>query len=423
MLEIIRHHKLYAKRSKCVFGTDKVEYLGHVISAMGVSTNPAKITAMSQWSVPTNLKQLRGFLGLTGYYKRFIQGYASINASGVGLGAVLLQEGHLITFLSNILSAKHQLMSTYEKEFLAIVYGLEKWRGCSLPANQELRRKGKLVVGNDQPLRTELLQQFHEGAVGGHSGVKTTMDKLSKYAHFIPLAHPFTAIDVAQVFLDNIYKLHGLPNIIISNRGKVFLSMFWKELFKLLKVKLHMSTSYHPQIDVQTEVVNRCLECYLGCMSGESKVEAVDRTLSAREEAIEVCKLADQKRTNREFQVGYWVYLKLQPHKQITVRKSKHHKLSPKFYGPFQIQDKVGQVAYRLKLPTSAQIHNIFRIFQLKKCRSPVTQCGTLPACNPNGVLLMEPVAILDRRMSKKGNVATMFMLIQWANGSKEDAT
>ncbi|GJS31741.1 hypothetical protein Tco_0492361 [Tanacetum coccineum] len=183
--------------------------------------------------------------------------------------------------------------------------------GCSLPqgqavkgsytwANQELRRKGKLVVSNDQPLRTGLLQQFHEGAVGGHSGVKTTR---------------------------------------------------------------------------------------------ESKVEAVDRTLSAREEAIEVCKLADKKRTNREFQVGYW------------------------------IQDRVGQVSYRLKLPTSAQIHNIFRISQLKKCRSPVTQCGTLTACNPNGVLLMEPVAILDRRMSKKRNAATVFVLIQWANGSEEDAT
>ncbi|GJX81501.1 RNA-directed DNA polymerase, eukaryota, reverse transcriptase zinc-binding domain protein [Tanacetum coccineum] len=79
MLEIMRHHKLYAKRSKCVFGTDKVEYMGHVISTIGVSTNPGKITAMTQWPVPTNLKQLRGFLGLTGYYRRFIQGYASIS--------------------------------------------------------------------------------------------------------------------------------------------------------------------------------------------------------------------------------------------------------------------------------------------------------------------------------------------------------
>ncbi|GKD70775.1 retrotransposon-related protein [Tanacetum coccineum] len=79
VLKIMRHHKLYAKRSKCVFRTNKVEYLGHVISAKGVATDPSKVEAMSQWLVPTNLKQLRGFLGLTVYYRRFIQGYASIS--------------------------------------------------------------------------------------------------------------------------------------------------------------------------------------------------------------------------------------------------------------------------------------------------------------------------------------------------------
>ncbi|GKC59050.1 hypothetical protein Tco_1086648, partial [Tanacetum coccineum] len=74
-----RKHQLYAKLSKCVFGTRQVEYLGHVISAMGVSTDPSKIKAMEDWRVPRNVKQLRDFLGITGYYKMFIKAYASIS--------------------------------------------------------------------------------------------------------------------------------------------------------------------------------------------------------------------------------------------------------------------------------------------------------------------------------------------------------
>ncbi|GKA14923.1 putative mitochondrial protein [Tanacetum coccineum] len=79
VLEVMRKHQLYAKLSKCVFGTRQVEYLGHVISTMGVSTDPSKIKAMEDWCVPRNVKQLRDFFGLTGYYKMFIKAYASIS--------------------------------------------------------------------------------------------------------------------------------------------------------------------------------------------------------------------------------------------------------------------------------------------------------------------------------------------------------
>ncbi|XP_071740034.1 uncharacterized mitochondrial protein AtMg00860-like [Rutidosis leptorrhynchoides] len=79
VLQTMRSHTLFAKKSKCVFATPKVEYLCHVITAEGVATDPSKILAMQQWPKPKTLKQLMGFLGLTVYYRRFIKGYAQIS--------------------------------------------------------------------------------------------------------------------------------------------------------------------------------------------------------------------------------------------------------------------------------------------------------------------------------------------------------
>lgn len=95
--------------------------------------------------------------------------------------------------------------------------------------------------------------------------ILVVVDKFSKYAHFLPLAHPSSALQVAKLFLDHIFKLHGLPSAIISDRDKIFTSNLWRELFRLTKTELQMSTAYHPETDGQTERVNQCLEAYLRC--------------------------------------------------------------------------------------------------------------------------------------------------------------
>lgn len=98
-----------------------------------------------------------------------------------------------------------------------------------------------------------------------YNTILVVIDKFTKYSHFLPLAHPFTALQVAQLYLANVYKLHGLPTTIISDRDRIFTSTVWQELFKLIDTQLAMSSSYHPQTDGQTERLNQCLETFLRC--------------------------------------------------------------------------------------------------------------------------------------------------------------
>ena len=85
------------------------------------------------------------------------------------------------------------------------------------------------------------------------------VDKLSKYADFLTLSHPYSTLIVAQLFHNDIYKLHGLPSSIVSDKDKIFISRFRQKLFSLLEIQLKLSTSYHLQTDGQTEVVNMSL--------------------------------------------------------------------------------------------------------------------------------------------------------------------
>lgn len=115
---------------------------------------------------------------------------------------------------------------------------------------------------------THISMDFIEGLPHSHGKkvILVIIDRFTKYGHFLALNHPYSAQSVATAFLDTVYRLHGQPISILTDRDTVFTSSFWKELFKLLIIQLAMSSAYHPQTDGQTERLNQCLEGYLRAM-------------------------------------------------------------------------------------------------------------------------------------------------------------
>lgn len=138
---------------------------------------------------------------------------------------------------------------------------------CSCPICQVTKSSTTKLAGLLQPLPTpnriweDLTMDFIMALPpsSGYTNISVVVDRLTKGAHFIPLVSPMTAPTVAHAFSKNMIKHHGVPCSIISDRDRIFLNTFWKEIFKLQGTLLKHSTTYRPQMDGQSEAVNRCL--------------------------------------------------------------------------------------------------------------------------------------------------------------------
>jgi hypothetical protein len=167
-----------------------------------------------------------------------------------------------------------------------------------------------------------------------------------------------------------------------------------------------------------------------------SNIEAVNTILRDRHRALiqlkthllraqdRMKKFADTNRTERSFTVGDWVYIRLQPYRQVSISNSRNHKLNPRFYDPFEIEERVGTVAYQLRLPAGSAIHPVLHVSQLK-IHIPRRQIISphLPVTSPDGLLRIYPKSILSRRAVKRDNVAVPQILVSWINLPPEDAS
>ncbi len=784
VLSILRREQLIAKAVKCIFFQPSLPFLGHIISSEGVTVDPSKIAVVQQWPQPTSTKHVQKFLGLSNYFREYVQGYSKLagpltdiasehkefkwdadqheafagvkyalthapclaypdfnkpfqivtDASGYGIGAVLMQDKRPISFFSQKLKPSETRYSTSDKELLAVYKALVhfrcyvqgrdftlitdhkpntgnfkaltsmqvKWitfvesfktdtpgKGIQIvyqpgrtnvadplsrhpsflsplitrrkkrleqhsqqdqqdqqnvqpvqprqpqplaglgpssccegegtrptPANtagstaaptpavilglppppppispdfeqqiiqgysadpwfaeqknvSRLEHKGgywfnkeAIVIPNQKELKNSILYEFHDIPSAGHVGIDNTfravrrhfywpnmrreieqyvqtceccqrnkashqkaagllqplpiprykwtdismdfitqlpltksgydailvvVDRCTKMCHFIPTRTSVDAEETAQLFLDNIFRLHGVPDSIVSDRDTRFTGHFMRALCDKLQIKQKMSTAYHPQTDGQTERLNRVIEDMLRNYVGSDQKDwdkflsqcefaANNRTISGTDvtpfflnsgyhpkvalvnhsrgldcegnptaekltrdmqQALNKArdcllraqdrarKYANQHRREVEYNVGDKVLLST---KNLRFTGKQSNKFMSKYIGPFEIIKKVNSVAYKLKLPEKSKVFHTFHVSLLRPYNSDESR--NPPAGKPEeleGENVFTVEKILDhkdkKRPGKAKNKHKRMFLIRWAGYTPSDDT
>ena len=262
-----------------------------------------------------------------------------------------------------------------------------------------------------------------------HDSVWVIMDRLTKSTHFLPVRLDYSMDRLAELYVNEIVRLHGIPISIVSDCDPWFTSRFWMELQSALGTRLNFSTAFHPQTDGQLERMIQVLEdmfrdCVLDisrswdkyiplmefsynnsyqssiCMAPyETLYGRICRTpicwtelnghkvigldiVKEREEKVQVIQqrlkavsdrqksYVDLKRKDIEYEVGDKVFLKVSPWRKI-LRFGKKGKLSLRFIGPYEILERIGPVASRLTLPLElVNLHDVFQVSMLRKYKS-----------------------------------------------------
>ncbi|GJU66910.1 putative nucleotidyltransferase, ribonuclease H [Tanacetum coccineum] len=650
--------KLYAKFSKCDFWLGQVAFLGHIVSADGISMDPAKVEAITKWPRPTTVTQVRSFLGLAGYYRRFVEGFSLLalpltklmrkgekfvwneereksgyqiysDASKKGLGCVLMQHGKVIAYASRQLKPYEENYPTHDLELAAVVFALKIWRhylygetcdiftdhkslkyiftqkelnmrqrrwlellkdydaniqyhpgkanvvadalsrknsgtlaclkiqpeiikdlelmevelvvrgsegyiaSLKIEPNLILRIKeaqkedgelwsvvqnmkngkqeefrvddhgviwygNRLCVPDDSSLREAILTEAHSSPFSIHPGstkmyrdlkqnfwwngmkqevarfvakcltcqqvkiehqrasgllqpldiptwkwdqismdfvtglprtfkkndaIWVVVDRLTKSAHFLPIQQGYSVSKLAEIFQQEIIRLHGTPTSIVSDRDPRFTSRFWKGLQNAWGTRLKFSTAFHPQTDRQTELGERVIE-------GPKLVEVTNEKVAIAKEKLKEARsrqksYADRHRRALKFEPGDRVFLKVSPCRGVRHFGLKG-KLSPRFIGPFKILDRVGEVSYRLALPPQlAHVHNVFHVSLLRGYNYHPYHVVQYPfdKIREDLSFVEEPEAILDRQERVMRKKTIRLVKVLWKNHPEREAT
>nr|GFA97352.1 putative nucleotidyltransferase, ribonuclease H [Tanacetum cinerariifolium] len=317
-----------------------------------------------------------------------------------------------------------------------------------------------------------------------HDAIWVVVDRLTKSAHSLPIRKDYSVSKLAEIFQQEIVRLHGTPSAIVSDKDPCFTSCFWKGLQKAWGTRLKFSTAFHPQIDGQSErtiqtlkdmlrscalewtcnwndyiclvefAYNNSWHASIKCapfemlygrkchapicwhqirelvIEGPEMIEVTNEKVVIAKEKLKEARTrqksyADKHRRSLEFLPGDRVFLKVSPARGVR-RFGIKGKLSPRFIGPFEILDRVGEVSYHLALPPQlSHVHNVFHVSLLRGYKYHPLHVISYPLDQIRVDLsyVEEPEAILNRqdRVIRKKTIP--FVKILWRNHPEREAT
>ncbi|GJT70406.1 transposon ty3-I gag-pol polyprotein [Tanacetum coccineum] len=432
VLETMQSHQLYAKISKCVFGTTQVEYLGHVISSKSLAPRHKGLSTYEKelWVVVYALEKWRGYL--LGKHFKIKTDHFSLKY----LMEQRLSTPFQIKWLPKLLGYDYEIV--YKKGNENIV--VDALSRSPLPSLQtmvvsdisnDLLHKIKASWETDSSIQ-QVINKVKDGSVAdSHYGVEATYERLKVVFYWKGIKKSVKeherVCNICECYKPDLASYPGLPSPVTETRS--LLALFGRNYLRNweLLYNYQLPTILKP-MDIQkwsTDVVyGQKPPTHVSYMAEDSHVEAMDRTLVAREAAIALLRFhleraqqrikmfLDKNISDRKFDVGDWVLLQLQSHRQVTLRMHKQHKFSPKFYGPFQILPNYGEVAHKLLLPDNATVHNVFHVSQLKPFKGQPTTPIPSPHCTKEGLITSIPVAVLERKIAKVKNAAVVYWLV-----------
>nr|GEX99003.1 putative reverse transcriptase domain-containing protein [Tanacetum cinerariifolium] len=383
VLESLRKEKLYAKFFKCEFWLEEVHFLGHVVNHNVFTWTQVRVRQLHGLDQQMERKEDGSLYFMDRIWVPLVG----------DVRMVILNKAHRSRYFVHPGADKtyHDLRDMYwwpgMKRDIAIY--VSKCFTCA-KVKAEHKRPSGLLQQPEIPewkwdtITMDLITKLPRSR-SGHDAIWVIVDRLTKSAHFLAIHEDSSTKMLARLYIDVIVARYRVPVLIILDRDRRFTSHFWQTVQKALGTRLDLSTAYHPQTD--------------GQKIGEGSLIGPELVL----EKID----------------------KVSPWKGV-VHFGKKGKLAPRYVGPFEILERIGLVAYRLRLPEELNIvHDTFHVSNLKKCLADASLYVPLDEIKLDKTLrfVEEPVEIMDREIKKLKRRKIALVKVRWNSKCEPEFT